>query len=183
MKRVIVTGLLVVLFFLLQTSVFPWFSFGGVVPNLLLILTVSCGLMGSETPGLLTGFACGMLADLFFAYGGEASAGDILGFYALLYMLIGYLGGRCNRLFYPEDVKLPIVMILSLDIALNFVCYVITFLLRARLDFSYYLLHIIVPEAVYTIIVAFAFYPLLLWIDNRLARAERGSTESIVEKD
>lgn len=183
MKRVIVTGVLVFVCFILQTSVFPWLAFGGVVPNLLLILTVSCGLMQSETPGILTGFFCGLSADLFFAYGGDAVGGDILGYYALLYMLIGYLSGRCNRIFYPEDVKLPIAMILSSDLALNFICYVVTFLLRARLDLGYYLLHIILPEAVYTIIVAFALYPLLLWINSILDRAERGSTESIVEKD
>ena len=35
------------------------------------------------------------------------------------------------------------------------------FLMRARLDIGYYLLHIILPEAVYTIVVAFIFYPLL----------------------
>lgn len=183
MKRVLVTGLLVFVFFLMQTSVFPWLSFGGVVPNLLLILTVSCGLMQGETPGLLTGFACGLLADLFFAYGGSAAGGDILGFYALLYLLTGYFSGRCNRLFYPEDLKLPLMMILSCDVGLNFICYIVAFLLRARLALGYYLLHIILPEAVYTMIVAFAFYPLLLWIDNRQKRAERGSTESIVEKD
>lgn len=51
------------------------------------------------------------------------------------------------------------------------------FLMRARLDIGYYLLHIILPEAVYTIVVAFIFYPLLLLLHKWLWCADRGSTE------
>lgn len=59
--------------------------------------------------------------------------------------------------FYPEDIKLPLMMITAADLCVNFVCYLIMFLMRARLDIGYYLLHIILPEAVYTIVVAFIF--------------------------
>ena len=55
--------------------------------------------------------------------------------------------------------------------------YLIMFLMRARLDIGYYLLHIILPEAVYTIVVAFIFYPLLLLLHKWLWCADRGSTE------
>lgn len=63
------------------------------------------------------------------------------------------------------------------DLCVNFVCYLIMFLMRARLDIGYYLLHIILPEAVYTIVVAFIFYPLLLLLHKWLWCADRGSTE------
>lgn len=177
MKRIIVTGLLVFACFLLQSSVLRYFAFGGIIPNLLIILTASFGFMRGEKTGILTGFACGFLVDIFSAYGGATGNGDMLGFYALLYMLAGYLNGKCNRLFYPEDIKLPLVMIVSSDIALNLVCYLAMFLLRARLDISFYLLHIILPEAVYTIVLAFVIYPLFLLINKRLEKAERGSND------
>lgn len=94
---------------------------------------------------------------------------------AVLY--VGYLCGQANRLFYPEDIKLPLMMITAADLCVNFVCYLIMFLMRARLDIGYYLLHIILPEAVYTIVVAFIFYPLLLLLHKWLWCADRGSTE------
>lgn len=177
MKKVIVTALLVFGTFLLQSCVCPWISFGGIIPNLLIILTASFGFMCGETTGIWTGFFCGLLMDIFAVYGGTAIKGDLIGFYALLYMLIGYGNGKFHRMFYPEDVKLPLLMISLSDLALNLVCYILLFLMRAKLDIRYYLLHIILPEVVYTIIVAFVFYPLFLWISKRLEKVERGSTE------
>lgn len=177
MKRIIVTAVLVFFCFLLQTSVCPWISFGGIKPNLLIILTAAFGFMRGEKTGIWVGFACGFLADLFAVYDGGSVTGDILGLYALLYMLAGYMNGKCHQMFYPEDIKLPLLMIVTSDVLLNAVCYVFSFLLRARLDISYYFLHIILPEAVYTIIIAFLFYPAFLFINKRLEKVERGSTD------
>lgn len=177
MKKTIVTALLVLTCFLLQSSVFPWFAFGGIIPNLLIILTASIGLMEGETTGILTGFFCGLLMDLFSANGAGTGNGDILGFYAIIYMFAGYFNGKCNRLFYPEDIKLPLAMISATDICVNILCYIIMFLLRAKLDIGFYLLHIILPEAVYTLIIAAVFYPLLLLIHKGFGRAERGSSD------
>lgn len=51
------------------------------------------------------------------------------------------------------------------------------FLLRSRLDIGYYFIHVILPEAVYTIVIAFAVYPLLLLLHKKLEAAERRSNE------
>ena len=56
-------------------------------------------------------------------------------------------------------------------------------LFRYNFLFLYYLLHIIIPEAVYTIVIAFVFYPLLLLINRRLERSERKSEDQIAQKD
>lgn len=178
MKKAIVMTLLIFLCFLLQTGVFQWISFGGIMPNLLLILTASFGFMCGEKTGLLTGFACGFLADIYSAYGTGTGTGDLIGFYALLYMLIGYYNGKFTRLFYPEDLKLPLALIAASDVSLNLVCYCVMFLLRARLRAGYYFLHIILPEAVYTLIIAFLAYPLFLAVVKRQNRAERGGNET-----
>jgi len=177
MKRILVTGLLIFICFLLQSSVFRYIAFGGIIPNILIILTASFGFMRGEKAGIWTGFFCGFLVDLFTVYGNTAITGDFLGVYALLYMLIGYVNGKCNQIFYPEDIKLPLLMITASDLTLNLVCYTVMFLLRAKLDFSYYLLHIILPEAVYTIVIAFAVYPFILFLNKMLEKKERGSDE------
>lgn len=176
MKRIIVTAVLVFLCFLVQTGICPWISFGGIKPNLLIILTAAFGFMRGEKTGIWVGFACGFFVDLFTVYGGDMG-GDVFGLYALLYMLIGYMNGKCHQMFYPEDIKLPLLMIVASDLSLNVICYMMSFLLRARLDISYYFLHIMLPEAVYTIMIAFLFYPLFLFINKKLEKAERGSTD------
>ena len=164
MKKFLVTAFLVWSFFLLQTAVCPWFAFGGIKPNLLILLTASIGLMEGEKPGMWTGFSCGLLADLFAANGMSLTA-------------VGYLCGKANRLFFPEDILLPLGVIAAADTCVSLVCYIVMFFMRARLDIGYYILHVILPETVYTIVVAFIFYPLLLFLHKRMSLADRGSTE------
>lgn len=172
MKRGIVTAILILLCFLLQCTVFRSLAFGGIVPNLLIVLTASFGFMHGERTGLLIGFFCGLLVDIFFA--------SVIGFYAMLYMYIGYMNGKFSAIFYPQDIKLPIALILGSNFLYGIACYVIMFLLRGRFDFGYYLVHIILPEIVYTIVVTLLLYPLILWINTWLERGEQRSGKKFV---
>ena len=172
MKRGIITAILILICFLLQCTVFRFLAFGGIVPNLMIVLTASFGFMRGEKTGLMIGFFCGILADIFFA--------SVIGFYALLYMYIGYMNGKFAAIFYPQDIKLPVALILCSDFTYGIICYVIMFLLRSRFDFVYYLLHIILPEIVYTIVVTLLLYPLILWINTRLERGELRSGKKFV---
>ncbi|MCI8523464.1 MAG: rod shape-determining protein MreD [Lachnospiraceae bacterium] len=172
MKRGIITAILILICFLLQCTVFRFLAFGGIVPNLMIVLTASFGFMRGEKTGLMIGFFCGILADIFFA--------SVIGFYALLYMYIGYMNGKFATIFYPQDIKLPVALILCSDFTYGIICYVIMFLLRSRFDFVYYLLHIILPEIVYTIVVTLLLYPLILWINTRLERGELRSGKKFV---
>ena len=172
MKRGIVTALFIFICFLLQCTVFRALAFGGIVPNLLIVLTASFGFMRGERTGLLIGFFGGLLVDIFF--------GEVIGFYSLLYMYIGYLNGKFTTIFYPEDIKLPITLILCSDFVYGITCYVILFLLRGRFDFQYYLIHIILPEIVYTVVVTLFLYPIILWVNHKLERTEKRSEKKFV---
>ena len=172
MLNVFVSALFVIICFLLQSTVFNSFSFGGIIPNLMIVVTASYGFMRGRKSGLLVGFFSGLLMDIFF--------GDILGFYALIYMYIGYLNGIFRKMFYPEDIKLPIALIVGSDFLCNFVIYVLTFFLQGRFQFSYYFLNIIIPEMVYTIIVTCVLYPLLLLVESRLEWREKEGASKIV---
>ncbi len=172
MLNIFVSALFVVICFLLQCTVFNSLSFGGIIPNLLIIVTASYGFMRGRKSGLLVGFFSGLLMDIFF--------GSILGFYALIYMYIGYLNGIFRKMFYPEDIKLPIALIVSSDFIYNMVIYILSFLLKGRFQFSYYFLNIIIPEMVYTIIVTCILYPLLLLIESKLEWREKEGASKIV---
>lgn len=172
MIRLVVSILLVIISFVLQTTLFHGISFGGIVPNLMIVLTAAYGFMRGKKIGLLTGFFSGLLCDLFF--------GSLLGLHAVIYMYIGYLNGMFHQVFYPDDIKLPMISILVSDFVYGIVYYLILFMLRGRFHFSYYLIHLIIPETVYTILVTLLFYPLILWINNRLEKAEKRSSRKFV---
>jgi len=169
MKKVITAIVLIFISFILQSTVFRALAIQGIVPNLLIILTACSGFMHGDRFGVFVGFFCGLLMDIFFF--------DIIGFYALLYMFIGYLNGFFHNIFYPDDIKLPLVMITVSDLLYSLTVYVLLFLLRSRFDFGYYFLNIILPELVYTIFVAVIFYPILLLISDIFRRAEKKKEE------
>ena len=172
MLTVIVSTFFVIICFLLQSTVFHSLSMGGIIPNLMIILTASYGFMRGRKSGILIGFFAGLLMDIFFS--------DVLGFYALLYMYIGYLNGVFKKLFYPEDIKLPLALIVGSDFLYNILIYLLTFLLKGRFQFIYYFFNIIIPEMVYTIIVTCVLYPLLLFTESLLERNEKEGVSKIV---
>lgn len=172
MKRFFISALLIIMCFLLQTTVFKGLAFGGIVPNLLIVLTASFGFMQGEKTGLIIGLFCGFLVDIFF--------GSVLGLNAMIYMYIGYINGKFNRIFYPEDIKMPLGLILVSDFIYGFIYYIILFLMRGRFNISYYVVHIILPEAVYTLLVTLLLYPLILWINKKLEDSEKRSERKFV---
>jgi rod shape-determining protein MreD len=171
MRKVVVT-MLILLCFVMQSTVFTALSFAGIIPNLLIVLTSSFGFMRGEKEGLLIGFFCGILCDVFF--------GGILGFYALLYMYIGYINGKFCGIFYPEDIKLPIALIVISDLSYGILCYVLLFLLKGKAQFPFYFIKVILPEMLYTIVVTMFLYPLILKLNQWMEEKEKRSAQKFV---
>ena len=144
--------LVIVFAFLLQSMLFTNFAFANVRPNLLLIVTVLAGFMAGKKEGIVIGFICGLFWDLF--------SGDLLGFYALIFLLIGYVNGRSHSLLFDEDVRLPLLLTGASDLAFSAIVCITQFFLRGRFDFGTYLFKIILPELVFTVIVVLIAYPL-----------------------
>ena len=111
MKGKIVYFLTIVICFLLQCTVMDLISIGSVTPNLMLVFCVSMGLMRGRKSGLWAGFFSGLFVDLFF--------GSVFGFYALIYMYIGYLSGYAHRIYYDDDVKVPMFLTAIADLLYN----------------------------------------------------------------
>ena len=101
-RRIIVTVILVIAALLLQTAVIPVIFPSFITPNLLLILVVSFGFMCGSRTGIWLGFVTGLLLDLLY--------GDFVGFNALLYMSLGYMNGRFCKVFFDEDLKVPMLL-------------------------------------------------------------------------
>ena len=163
--RVICLFLIVVVNFILQTTVFQGLSFAGIVPNLMIILVSSFGFMRGKKEGMFLGFFCGLLIDIFF--------GNLIGIYALIYMYIGFINGFFQKRFYPDDIKLPMLLIGGSDLVCNLFVYFFMFLLNGRFQFLYYLKAIIIPELVYTMVISIFLYLLFLKINQKLEKCEK----------
>ena len=174
MKRKI--GILIIIFicFLLQTTLLQSIAIASIVPNLLIIITSAFGFMGGKGEGIFVGVLCGVLTDIFFD--------DYFGFYTLVYLYIGYFNGYFKKIFFPENIKLPIILVGFSDVVFNLLVFFFRFLFRKRLSFVHYFLNIIMPELVYTIIITILIYQLLVFINGKMNRQTRRSRKKGARK-
>ena len=85
MKRKVITFCIIIICFLLQSTVFAELTFASIRPNLMIILTSALGFYErKKKTGMAVGFFSGILMDVFWG---------TLGFYALILTVIGYLNG------------------------------------------------------------------------------------------
>ena len=134
-RKKISTAILIIICFVLQTTFFQSIKLAGVVPNLLLILTVSVGYMRGRTEGLVTGLVCGLMFDMVY--------GSVIGLYGFGFMAIGFLNGYCQKVYFTDAIVLPIVLVTLSDLFYGIYYYIVEFLMRGRVDILFYLLHVI----------------------------------------
>lgn len=171
-KHIIVNLLLILLAFVVQTCVFPLLPFLSVYPNLLLILIFSFGFIRGSNSGMFYGLFAGLLMDL--------SSGGTFGFYTLFYIWMGYINGICTKYYYEDYITLPLVLCLLNELSYNLYLYVFSFLIRGRLNFGYYLINIILPETIFTVVTTLVVYRLFLYISRKLEEMEKRRDTTIV---
>lgn len=164
MKRVIIYFLEIIICFVIQSSLYQFVSLARVMPNLLLILVVSNAYMRGRMTGMVIGFFSGLLIDILF--------GNVIGLYAMILLLIGYLVGFANKIYSRDDYTLPLIFIALSNFAYQFLYYIFEFLLRGKLDFLYYFRILILPEIIYTVAAATIIYKLLHTINHAMNRDE-----------
>lgn len=172
MKRKIVTVCIIVVCFLLQSTILKNLALAFVKPNLMIIVTSSFGFMRGKKEGLMVGFFSGLLIDIMF--------GDLVGFYALIYAVLGYCNGFFRKIFYDDDIKLPIFLITASDFIYGNIVWLFMFVMRSRFDYFYYLRSIIIPELIYTILVTLILYQIILFINKKLEVEEKRSASKFV---
>lgn len=171
-KRKGIEAVMVIVLFLLETTVFHYFEIASVKPNLLLILTASFGFMEGKREGMYVGVLSGFLLDICF--------GQYIGFYILFYTLVGYANGFFQKLYYDENIKLPLLLIGSSELAYWILIYVFQFMLQSDFHFLYYLGHLIIPEMLYTVILTLIVYQIILRINRKLVEEEKRSASRFV---
>lgn len=169
MRRKIVLFFIIIICYVLQTTVFHAISFANIVPNLMIIIVSSFGFMRGGKEGMWVGFFCGLIMDIF--------SGFYIGVFALLYMYVGFLNGFFQKKFFPDDIKLPLLLISGSDVLSNVVIYIVMFLLRGRFKFWFYLKSIIIPELIYTLIISIFLYVILLKINQLIEISEKRSAK------
>ena len=172
MKRKIITVCIIIACFILECTVFQGLSFASITPNLMIVVTSSFGFMRGKREGMMVGFISGLLIDIMFS--------DLIGFYTLIYTILGYANGFFRKIFYDDDIKLPLILIAVSDFLYGNIVCIFMFIMRSRFNYFYYLRSIIIPELIYTILVTLILYQLILHINKKLELEEQRSASKFV---
>lgn len=171
-KRVLFYLGIIIASLMVQNNLFAVSNLIGTVPNILLIITFTFGFLRGKTDGMLIGFVSGLLLDSFF--------GETLGFYALVYLVIGYGNGLLGQVFYTEFINMPVVICILSDFIFNVIIYFFDFLMRGKMSFFRYLQKIILPEIVYTVLLTLVLYRFLRFLNTKFAQFEKRSAKKFV---
>ena len=119
MKRFLLYILMVLFCFLLQTTLFQWLELANIIPNILIILVVSIGYMRGINEAMFVGIACGLCMDFMY--------GSYIGYYALLYLAVGFLSGYSNYFYEQDDYTMPLILIGVGDLVYGTLFYILSF--------------------------------------------------------
>ena len=165
--RVFVMGALILLNFILQSSILPSIAVFGVTPDTALIFIVGYGVLRGDVEGAIFGFSAGFLQDMF--------SGGPLGMFALFGLVIGYVSGKPFQDFFKDNYILPFFIVLIAVLSQQFMIYISSFLFLGHLNLALYARTIILPTTIYTISLSIPLYSLLHFINGRVERFESGN--------
>lgn len=163
--RTFIIGLVSILLISIESTLLKGIQIRNITPNIILIFVVTYGILRGSKAGGKVGLFVGLVQDVLFF--------DVVGFYALIYFYMGFLAGYFNKDFYKENYVLPLVLIAAADILFGFTVYILTYLFRGRLNISYYIYNIILPEMVYTMVISLFIYKLICVLNNRIIKFEK----------
>ncbi len=165
MVRILVMTAIVLVNFVLQSSVLPAIEIFGVTPDTALILIVGYGVLRGDVEGAVFGFFCGLAQDLFGAY--------YIGLFAMLGMLTGFVCGKPFKDFFHDNALLPFIVVPVAAVAYQFIFYCAAFLFTGESSLWYYTGYVIIPKTIYTAAFAMPVYSLLYLINGRLENYEK----------
>ncbi len=154
MLNYVFTVIILILNFILQTTVFKHFSIIGVVPNTALIIVVIFALLRGKYKGAFTGLIAGLLQDILFA--------KIIGINALIYFLLGYVVGVLGDKVFKESLMLAFLTMLGSTLIYHIAYYLFMIFLSRDISFITMIKDIAIKEMIYNSILTILIYKKVL---------------------
>ena len=136
-----------------------------IVPNLSMILIVFWGILQGGEHGRRLGLVVGLLQDILFC--------RVIGFYGLVYYLIGHISGFFNRDFDKRHFILSLTVVAAADLAYGILHYLIYCFFQGNLDIGYYFMRRVLPEVCYTALISVPLYPLARLLSRAINGIDR----------
>lgn len=147
---IFVLGLICIINFFLQSSIFPYISILGVVPNTALILIICISIYKGRYYGSFFGLFIGLLQDIIFS--------SVIGINGLIYFFLGYLIGVSENRLIRNNIIVPVIFSILGLIYYNFFYYVFLYFLSRDIPFLSFARENLLIEIVYTCLLSIPIY-------------------------
>ncbi|WP_097677447.1 rod shape-determining protein MreD [Anaerosalibacter sp. Marseille-P3206] len=142
--------IIVVINFILQSTVFQYTRIFGVMPNTALIIVVCIAILKGKHIGGVIGLLAGFIQDIMFS--------QTIGPNALVLFFIGYLVGMTDQKLYKDSLFIPFIITAISTLAYHGLYYVLMFFLGTNIRFTYFFKRIVLIEILYNSILAIPIY-------------------------
>lgn len=144
---------MVLINFIFQSTVLPYFSILGVVPNTALILVILISLDKGKYYGGFTGLLIGLTQDLIFA--------TSIGVNAFIYFFIGYIIGSVEHILTRDNLISPVICSIIGTVFYNITYFFFMYFLSRDIPFISFMKDVLLYEILYNCLVAILVYKTL----------------------
>lgn len=130
---------------IIQSSLFPFIEVYGIRPDSLMVLVISFALRAGNPTSAVIGLCGGLLQDILF--------GQNIGFYALQYMLVGYLVGLVYGKVFTGKVLVPVFFVGIATVFRGLFAFLWMYFAGVDVSLYWLFLRVILPEMIYTVII------------------------------
>ncbi|SNS35230.1 rod shape-determining protein MreD [Anaerovirgula multivorans] len=148
--KTLIIGIIIIVNFILQSTVLKYTSIYNIIPNTSLILVVCFAINSDKKKGALIGFIIGILQDIIF--------GKILGLNALIYMLMGYLITLANKNIFKENYIIPFLFTVLGTVSYYIFGTFFIYFLGFNMDFFNIFKNMLIMEVLYNAIISIFVY-------------------------
>lgn len=139
--------------FILQTTILPSFSIFGVVPNTALILIIIISLNKGKYYGGFVGMAIGIIQDIIFA--------STIGINAFIYFFIGFIIGALENTMARDNIVIPVICAFLGTIFYNVMYFLFLFFLSREVPFALFMKDVLLIEIVYNSLLTIIIYKII----------------------
>jgi rod shape-determining protein MreD len=145
---------IVLINFILQSTVLNIFSVGGVVPNTGLMIVIAFSLISGKKTGAIVGLTTGLLQDMLFS--------GVIGINTLGLFSVGLLVGNLDQKVFKENLFLPFVITLLSTVFMYLSQFFFIYFLKIEVSLMDLILGDMIKELIYNGAVTVFVYKLIL---------------------
>jgi rod shape-determining protein MreD len=151
--RIIITAAIVIINFILHTTVLQHISIMGVKPDITTAVVISLSIMLGKEGGTAVGLASGLLQDIMFS--------KPVGVTVFYYSIMGYIAGVYSEKIFRDNMIVPVVFTAGATVFKYAVIVFFGYVLNTGIPLLYCLRYLALPEILYNSILSLPVYRFL----------------------